>query len=207
MRTTTPASRFLHDTLLARYATLLAGYVTLFALYDTLFARYNTLLAHYVTLLTRLHVSNTFWSQFEITWRWLKPEIKNWAYKLLWVSMIQSRNVDNTLHWWHWKSLGCNIKKKYRFRFKQLCKFLLKKKCPYIYWRKEVGVVLCTFKTLNWSFPFFLFSLLFLIYTYHFHLLMVCTSPSWFDTREHVLYMRTFQNEANYLQKVDVARL
>ena len=33
----------------------------------------------------------------------------------------------------------------------------------------------------------------------HFHLLMVCTSPSWFDTQEHVSRMRTFQNEANYM--------
>jgi hypothetical protein len=30
---------------------------------------------------------------------------------------------------------------------------------------------------------------------------MVCLSPSWFDMQEHVLRMRTFQNEANYLQK------
>jgi hypothetical protein len=44
------------------------------------------------------------------------------------------------------------------------------------------------------TFPFY-------VVTYHFHLLMVCTSPSWFDTQEHVLRMRTFQNEANYLQK------
>jgi hypothetical protein len=29
----------------------------------------------------------------------------------------------------------------------------------------------------------------------------VCTSPSSFDTQEHVLRMRTFQNEANNLQK------
>jgi hypothetical protein len=27
---------------------------------------------------------------------------------------------------------------------------------------------------------------------YHFHLLMVFTSASWFDTQEHVLRMRTF---------------
>jgi hypothetical protein len=42
---------------------------------------------------------------------------------------------------------------------------------------------------------------LFCVVTYHFHLLMICISPSWFDTQEHVLRMRTFQNEANYLQK------
>jgi hypothetical protein len=36
--------------------------------------------------------------------------------------------------------------------------------------------------------------------TYHFHLLMVCISPSWFDTQEHVLRMRTFQNDEKYLQ-------
>jgi hypothetical protein len=35
---------------------------------------------------------------------------------------------------------------------------------------------------------------------YHFHLLMVCISPSWFDTPEHVLCTRTFQNEENYWQ-------
>jgi hypothetical protein len=42
---------------------------------------------------------------------------------------------------------------------------------------------------------------LFYVVTYHFHLRMVCTSPSWFDTQENDLRMRTFQNEANYLQK------
>jgi hypothetical protein len=41
---------------------------------------------------------------------------------------------------------------------------------------------------------------LFYVVTYHLHLLMVCISPSWFDTQEHVLRMRTFQNEADYLQ-------
>jgi hypothetical protein len=41
-------------------------------------------------------------------------------------------------------------------------------------------------------------SFLFYVVTYHFHLLMVCTSPSWFDTQEHVVRMRTFQNEADY---------
>jgi hypothetical protein len=44
-------------------------------------------------------------------------------------------------------------------------------------------------------------TILFYAVTYHFHLPMVCISPSWFDTQEHVLRMRTFQNEANYLQK------
>jgi hypothetical protein len=48
---------------------------------------------------------------------------------------------------------------------------------------------------------------LFYVVTYHFHLFMMCISPSWFDTQEHGLRMRTFQNEANYLQKVDVAWL
>jgi hypothetical protein len=89
MRATTPASRFLHatflarydtllaryDTLLARYDTLFARYDTLFACYDTLFARYDTLLARYVTLLTRVHASNTFWSHFEIAWKRQTPEI------------------------------------------------------------------------------------------------------------------------------------
>ena len=35
---------------------------------------------------------------------------------------------------------------------------------------------------------------------YHIPVLMVCITTSWFDTQEHVLRMRTFQNEANYLQ-------
>jgi hypothetical protein len=42
---------------------------------------------------------------------------------------------------------------------------------------------------------------LFYVVTYHFHLLMVCISPSWFETQEHILPTRTFQNEANCLQK------
>jgi hypothetical protein len=33
---------------------------------------------------------------------------------------------------------------------------------------------------------------------YNFHLLMMCISPSWFDTQEHDLHMRTFQNKTNY---------
>jgi hypothetical protein len=41
----------------------------------------------------------------------------------------------------------------------------------------------------------------FYVVTYHFHLIMMCTSPRQFDTQEHVLRMRTFNNEANYLQK------
>jgi hypothetical protein len=41
---------------------------------------------------------------------------------------------------------------------------------------------------------------LFYVVTYHFHLLMVCMSHSWFDTQEQVLRMRTFQNEADYFQ-------
>jgi hypothetical protein len=44
-------------------------------------------------------------------------------------------------------------------------------------------------------------ALLFYVVIYHFHLLMTCMSPSWFDTQEHVLCIRTFQNEADYLQK------
>jgi hypothetical protein len=40
---------------------------------------------------------------------------------------------------------------------------------------------------------------LFYVVTYHFHLFTVCMSPSWFYTQEHVLRMRTFQNEADYL--------
>jgi hypothetical protein len=67
--------RFYHATLRFLHATLLARYVTLFACYDTLLAHYDTFLARYVTLLTRLHASNTFLSQFEIAWKWLKPEI------------------------------------------------------------------------------------------------------------------------------------
>jgi hypothetical protein len=35
---------------------------------------------------------------------------------------------------------------------------------------------------------------LFYVVTYHFHLLMVCTSPSWFDTQAHVLRMRKWGN-------------
>jgi hypothetical protein len=31
---------------------------------------------------------------------------------------------------------------------------------------------------------------------------MVCISPSLFDTQEHVLQMRTFQMETNYLKKL-----
>jgi hypothetical protein len=53
IRITTPASRFLHATFLARYVTLFARYDTLFVRYDTLLARYDTLLARYDTLLTR----------------------------------------------------------------------------------------------------------------------------------------------------------
>jgi hypothetical protein len=53
IRITTPASRFLHATFLARYATLLARYATLLARYATLLARYDTLLARYATLLAR----------------------------------------------------------------------------------------------------------------------------------------------------------
>jgi hypothetical protein len=41
---------------------------------------------------------------------------------------------------------------------------------------------------------------LFYVVTYHFHLLMVCMSHSWFGTQEHVLRMRTFLNEADNLQ-------
>jgi hypothetical protein len=41
----------------------------------------------------------------------------------------------------------------------------------------------------------------FYVVIYHFHLLMVCISPSWFDTQEPVLRMRTFQNAANNWQK------
>jgi hypothetical protein len=37
---------------------------------------------------------------------------------------------------------------------------------------------------------------------YHFHLLMVCKSPSWFDTQLRAcLRMRTFQSGTNYRQK------
>jgi hypothetical protein len=42
---------------------------------------------------------------------------------------------------------------------------------------------------------------LFYLVIYHIHLLMVCISPSWFHTQEPVLSMKTFRNEANYLQK------
>jgi hypothetical protein len=38
------------------------------------------------------------------------------------------------------------------------------------------------------------------IHVYHFHLLMECIFPSWFDMQEHVLRMRTFQTKANYWQ-------
>jgi hypothetical protein len=41
---------------------------------------------------------------------------------------------------------------------------------------------------------------LFYVVIYHFHLLMVCTSPRWFDIQEHVLRTRTFQSETNYWQ-------
>ena len=64
MRITTPASRFLHATFLARYATLFARYATLLARYDTLLARYDTLLARYVTLLTRFLHAYTFLTRF-----------------------------------------------------------------------------------------------------------------------------------------------
>jgi hypothetical protein len=89
-----------YDRLLACYDTLLLHYVTFFARYDTLFARYVTLLTSFYfilfsyafrpsqyasctlryascmlryashKLLTRLHASNTFWSHFEIAWKW-----------------------------------------------------------------------------------------------------------------------------------------
>jgi hypothetical protein len=41
---------------------------------------------------------------------------------------------------------------------------------------------------------------LFYVVIYHFHLLMVCISPSSFDTQEHVWRIRTFQNKANFWQ-------
>jgi hypothetical protein len=74
IRITTPASRFLHATFLARYATLLTRYATFLARYDTLLARYDTFLARYVMLLTRFlhackHASNTFWYQLKIAWK------------------------------------------------------------------------------------------------------------------------------------------
>jgi hypothetical protein len=49
-------------------------YYTSFTLL-TFLARYYEFLARYVTIRTRLHASNTFCSQFEITWKSLKPEI------------------------------------------------------------------------------------------------------------------------------------
>jgi hypothetical protein len=42
---------------------------------------------------------------------------------------------------------------------------------------------------------------LFNVVKYNFHLLVVCISSSWFDTQEHVLRIRNFQNEARYLQE------
>jgi hypothetical protein len=57
------------------------------------------------------------------------------------------------------------------------------------------------------DFDFAIFNFPFLFSNIHFHLLMVCTSPSWFDTQEHVLRMETFQNVANLQKNVDVARL
>jgi hypothetical protein len=42
---------------------------------------------------------------------------------------------------------------------------------------------------------------LFYLVIYHFHLLMICISPSWFDTLEHVLLMSTFKSEVNYWQE------
>jgi branched-subunit amino acid transport protein len=125
---------------LARYNTLLARYVMLFARYDTLFARYDTLLVRYdtplaryasctlryasYTLLTHLHASNTFWSHFEITWKWLKPEINKELGKAIIMGIYDTEwncRHFSTLHLWNWKSVGCNIyiKKKYRFSFKQ----------------------------------------------------------------------------------------
>ena len=68
MRPTTPASRFLHATFLARYATLLARYATLFARYDTLLARYATLLARYDTLLARYATFLTRYASCTLFW-------------------------------------------------------------------------------------------------------------------------------------------
>jgi hypothetical protein len=42
---------------------------------------------------------------------------------------------------------------------------------------------------------------LFYVGIYHFHLLMMCISPSWFDMHEHVLSIRTSQSEADCWQK------
>jgi hypothetical protein len=90
IRITTPASRFLHATFLARYATLLARYASCTLRYASCTLRYASCTLRYAfrplryasctlryafyALLTRLHASNTFWSQVEFDWRWLKPE-------------------------------------------------------------------------------------------------------------------------------------
>jgi hypothetical protein len=54
------------------------------------------------------------------------------------------------------------------------------------------NVMISTFQSSNF---------LFYVVTYHFHLLLVCISPSWLDMQGQVLSIRTFQNETNYLQK------
>jgi hypothetical protein len=57
------------------------------------------------------------------------------------------------------------------------------------------------------DFHFAIVNFLFYEVICHFHLFIVCTFPSWFDTQDHLLGMITFQRETNYWQKNWCSRL